>query len=94
MCKAYLCPVTEKPRHGTTLTNAVFKGVDKLLLGLHTIDIGNKSLGTDKNLGTSFSSINSRSVGKDGISSYGFVATLHVKSRVRRLVVFLENRTE
>ena len=94
MCADFhLCAITEKARHCATCANVVFKSSDKWLLRLHTIDIGNKGFSADKYLGTGLTTVNGRHVGKHGIRGNGFITTLHIESRVRRIVMLLENGT-
>ena len=40
------------------MANVILKRVDKLTLGLHTLDVDNKGLGTNKDLSCSLPTIN------------------------------------
>jgi hypothetical protein len=75
------------------LANVVLKSVDKWLLSLHTVDVCNQGFIADKDLGTGLTPINVRNVGINCIFCDAFIATLHIESRKRRLVMLLENGT-
>jgi hypothetical protein len=66
-----------------------------VLLSLHTIDVCNQGFHVEKKIWARVSSlpVNVRSVGIDCISCDAFIATLHIESRKRRLVMLLENVT-
>ena len=60
------------------MANVILKSVDKLTLGFHTFEIGNKGLSTNKDLGCSLPTINGGCVRKNRIRSNRFITSVDI----------------
>jgi len=75
-----LSPATDKLVHGTMVANIVFQSINKLLISLHSIDVCNQGLMTNKDLSTCRTIINGRGVSIYGISSHRLLMPMHIES--------------
>ena len=60
------------------MSNIVLKCVDELLIGFHTLDICNKGFRANKNLCMHLPTIDSRSIGINGIGSDRFIPAMDI----------------
>jgi hypothetical protein len=83
--------VTDELVGGTTASDIVFKGINKLALRLHTLDVSDKGGGADKDLSAGLPAIDSGCVRENSVGGDGLVTTVDIESRIRRLVTLLQN---
>ena len=77
-----LSTVTEELGHSSPITDVILEGVDKLAIGLDTIDVSDMGTGPNKQDSSSGAIINSRDIGIDNITSNRFIAPGDIKKLV------------
>ena len=75
--------IADKTVHGSPATDDITEGAGKLTISFHSIDITELGMETSKELCTSGTIVNGRSVTIDGISSDRFIMAANVESRER-----------
>jgi hypothetical protein len=83
--------VADETAESTAGTYAVLKGIRKLLLDLHTVDIADKGGGAAEELSRSGAIIHSWGVGAEGVRKDVLIALGCIDSRIVGLEPFLES---
>ena len=61
-------------------TDDVFESVDELLVGLHSVDIGERRFSSDEYLSASVSTVYRRCIGINCVGRYRFVTSMNIES--------------
>jgi hypothetical protein len=85
-----LCSIADELGHGSPFSDVFFEGVDELLVCFHSVYIGKEGLDAQEELGTGGQQ---RVYPSRGIRSNGFITTVDIHGRKRRLVMLLESCT-
>ena len=77
----------------TTVMNDIFKGINKLLLSLHAINISGHGSGANKELSSRLPTKDGWGIREDSVRGEVFIAAVDIECRMRRFVMFLEDLT-
>ena len=75
---------------GSPFTDDVFESVDELLVGLHSVDIGERGLSSDKDLSASVSTVYRRCIGINCVGRYRFVTSMNIEGWEWRFLCFFK----
>jgi hypothetical protein len=86
----HLGSITYKLRGGSPSPDLVFQSIDELPISLNGIDISDKGLHTNKNLGYGGTRVNSWGVRVDGVHGNWLIPPVNIQSGKRRFVLLFE----